>query len=508
MHLTELLTRLPDARPLDPGDPEILGVDCDSRLVRAGHLFAAVRGARTDGRRFLPAAAAAGAVAALVDDERCAPLEGFVRVLVDDVEASLGKAAAAFWGDPSEKLLLVGITGTNGKTTTSYLLQHLLEAAGRVTGRFGTVSYAFPSGEEPASLTTPDAPTLQRALARLVTEKAQAAVIEVSSHALDRRRVEGCRFACTVFTNLTQDHLDHHGTLEAYFEAKRLLFTQYRGTAPAVVNVDDPWGKKLAAQLQGNVCTYGLRGGDVRLAVRALGPAGFEATLFHPGPGGRSGVPVQAPLAGEFNVQNAAAALAAAWTLGLDLNAAAHALSHAPQVPGRLEGVANDQGLGVFVDYAHTPDALERVLDAVRGFTPGRVVCVFGCGGDRDRGKRPLMARAAAERCHGLVLTADNSRSENTEAILDDVEGGLPPSWTRVAPFSLPPGVGGNVYARVPDRALAIAQALAGVSPGDTVVLAGKGHERTQTLGTVVAPFDDREEARSALAARAAKGTA
>ncbi len=491
MHLSELLRDLPGARPLDAGDPRIAGVACDSRAVGAGFLFAAVRGARSDGHDYLEAAAARGAAACLVEEAR--PAGGAVRVLVPDGEGALGRAAGAFWGHPSRRLRLVGITGTNGKTTTSYLVQHLLQAAGVVTGRLGTVSYAYPTGEEPAPLTTPDAPTLQAALARMHREGAGAAVMEVSSHALHRQRVAGCAFACAVFTNLTQDHLDYHGTLEAYFEAKSLLFARYRGEAPAVVNGEDPWGRRLLETLGGRVVSYGLHVGDVRVEVGELTAEGLVGTLHFPG--GRT--PLRVPLAGEFNARNVAAALATVWALGHDPEAAARALEQAPQVPGRLEAIPNARGLAVYVDYAHTPDALERLFEAVAPLTRGRLLAVFGCGGDRDRGKRPAMARAAARWCDGAVLTADNSRSEATDAILDEIEAGVPGDWRRVPGAEL--AQESFAYARVPDRREAIRIALAAARPGDTVVIAGKGHEGTQTLGTVVAPFDDRAEARAAL---------
>lgn len=494
MHLSRLLAELPDAKILDPGDPEVSGVVCDSRAAGPGALFAAVRGVRSDGHDYLEAAARAGATACLVEDER--PAFGLVRVLVPDVEAALGRAASAFWDHPSRRLTLVGITGTNGKTTTSYLVQHLLASAGVPTGRLGTVSYAFPSGEEPAPLTTPDAPTLQAALARMAREGARAAALEVSSHALHRKRVEGCTFGCAVFTNLTQDHLDYHGAMEAYFEAKSLLFARYRGGAPAVVNAEDPWGRRLLETLGGRVVTYGLHAGEVRVEAAELTAAGLRGHVHTPD--GR--FPLTLPLAGEFNARNAAAALATARALGLDVGAAAEALGRAPQVPGRLEAIPNPFGVAVYVDYAHTPDALDRVLEALAPLTRGRLLAVFGCGGDRDRGKRPFMAQAAARWCDALVLTADNSRSEATDAILDEIEGGVPPGWRPVSPADL--AAESFSYVRLPDRGEAIRAALAAAREGDTVVIAGKGHEATQTLAGRVTPFDDRAEARAALAER------
>ena len=495
MKLSELLREIPGASPLDPGDPEISAVVCDSRAAAPGRLFVAVKGAKADGHVFLGAAAAKGAAACLV--ERSVPAAGMVRVLVADAEAALGLAAAAVSGHPCRGLTLVGITGTNGKTTTAYLVEHLLRSAGMTVGRLGTVSYSYPHGEEPAPLTTPDAPTLQAALARMLREGAGAVAMEVSSHALHRKRVEGCTFACAVFTNLTQDHLDYHGAMEAYFEAKSLLFTRYRDGAPAVVNGEDPWGRRLLETLPGKVVSYGLRTGDVRVEVRELTARGMTGTLFYPG----GEAPLTLALAGDFNAQNAAAALAAAWALGLNMDDAARALANAPQVPGRLEAVPNRLGISVYVDYAHTPDALDRALATVAPLTRGRLLCVFGCGGDRDRGKRPFMAEAAARWCDAVVLTADNSRSEATEAILDEIEAGMPKDWKIGEPMDL--GKGSFLYARIPDRGEAIRAAVAAAGAGCTVVIAGKGHETSQTIGGVKTHFDDREQARLALSLRA-----
>ncbi len=495
MKLSELIQELPDARRLDPGDPEVTGVTCDSRRVAPGHLFAAIPGTRSDGHRFVGAAARAGARACLLG--RAVPAPGAVRVLTDDPERALGRVASAFWGHPSRRLRVVGITGTNGKTTTAYLLQHLLGAAGLPCGRIGTVGYAFPSGEEPASLTTPDAPALQQALGRMVSEGAEAVVMEVSSHALDRQRVEGCRFACTAFTNLSQDHLDYHGTMEEYFRAKALLFLRYAPDAPAVVSAEDPWGGRLARELGDRAVTYGTRQGVVQVRVDRMGPSGSRGRVRWPG----GEAPLRIPLPGAFNARNAACALAVVLALGLDVGAAAEALAGAPAVPGRMEAIPSRLGFAVYVDYAHTPDALDRMLEAVGAITPGRVITVFGCGGDRDRGKRPLMGAAAARRSHALVLTADNSRSEPTERILDEIEAGLPGGWARAdRPGDL--ARSDRAYARVPDRAEAIRWAVAAAGPGDAVVVAGKGHEATQTLGDRVLPFDDRRVAAAALAER------
>ncbi len=485
------------AEPLDPGDPEVTGVVCDSRAVRPGYLFAAVRGARADGHAHLERAAQAGAVACLV--ERGEAAGGVVRVRVADSERALGQVSSAFWGHPSRRLRLVGITGTNGKTTTAYLVQHLLSEGGVRCGRLGTVSYAFPSGEDPAPLTTPDAPALQAALARMVAERAEAVVMEVSSHALVRQRVEGCAFACAAFTNLTQDHLDYHGDMDSYFEGKRLLFRRYAPTSPAVVNADDPYGTRLLAEVGPRAIGYGLCQGDLRVNVESLSAQGCRGHVEHAG----DRFPLEFPLAGDYNALNAACALAVVAALGLPLGPAVAALARCPQVPGRLEAVPDASGVFVFVDYAHTPDALDGVLRCIRGFSTGKVVCVFGCGGDRDRGKRPRMARAAARWADGIVLTADNSRSEPTEAILAEIEAGMPEGWVRTGAVG-ELRAGSRRYAVVADRARAIRAAVAAAQPGDTVLIAGKGHETTQTAGGTVSPFDDRVEARAALAERAA----
>jgi UDP-N-acetylmuramoyl-L-alanyl-D-glutamate--2,6-diaminopimelate ligase len=496
VRLSKLLAGIA-AEPLDPGDPEVTGVVCDSRAVRPGYLFAAIRGARADGHAHLERAAKDGAVAGLV--ERPEAGAGMVRVRVPDSEHALGRVSSAFWGNPSRRLRLVGITGTNGKTTTAYLVQHLLSAAGMLCGRLGTVSYSFPSGEQPAPLTTPDAPSLQAALARMVAEQAAAVVMEVSSHALVRQRVEGCCFACAAFTNLTQDHLDYHGDMESYFEGKRLLFRRYAPTSPAVVNADDAYARRLLAEIGPRAVSYGLEQGDLRVHVESLSARGCRGQVEHAG----SRLPLELPLAGDYNASNAACALAVVVALGLPLGPAVAALARCPQVPGRLEAVPDASGVFVFVDYAHTPDALDGVLRCIRGFSEGKVVCVFGCGGDRDRGKRPRMARAAAQWADGIVLTADNSRSEPTEAILAEIEAGMPEGWLRTGSVA-ELRAGARRYAVVADRARAIRAAVAAAQPGDTVLIAGKGHETTQTIGGTVTPFDDRIEARAALAERAA----
>ncbi len=493
MKLTAIVEQIPNVLAAPKGDAEITGVVCDSRAAQAGSLFVAVRGVKADGHDYLESAARAGSSACVVE-KRDAETFGMQKIVVEDAECALGWASTALWGHPSRALTLVGITGTNGKTTVSYMVQHLLTSAGVVTGRLGTVDYDYPTGSEPAPLTTPDAPKLQEALSRMVSEGAGAAVAEISSHALSRKRVEGCSFACAVFTNLSQDHLDYHGTMRDYFEAKKLLFTAHPRIVEAVVNVDDPWGVELAAELGGPVVTFGLNGGDVRVEVLEQTSGTIRATLHFPG----GSAPLSIPTTGTFNASNAAAALATGWALGLDIRSAAKALGKLPQIPGRLEALQNDHGLGAYVDFAHTPDALERVLETVRQITEGRLICVFGCGGDRDRTKRPLMGKAAGKHCDIVVVTADNSRSEETGRIMDDIQAGFKGDRLQVEPRA--GRLTENCYTRQRDRREAIRLAVAAAKPGDCLVIAGKGHETTMTAGGRVTHFDDREELALALA--------
>jgi UDP-N-acetylmuramoyl-L-alanyl-D-glutamate--2,6-diaminopimelate ligase len=496
LKLSAITAQLPGVIKGPVSDPEITGVACDSRQVQRGSLFAAISGERTDGHNFLQNAAERGAAACIVERED-ADTFGMARILVEDPEEALGWAASAFFGHPSRSLTLVGITGTNGKTTTAHLIQHILREAGISAGRMGTVGNSYPSGaEENSPLTTPDAPALQAILARMVREGAQAVVAEISSHALMRKRTAGCSFACTVFTNLTQDHLDFHGSMEEYFQAKKMLFTDYPRLVEAVVNVDDPWGRMLASELGGHVVTFGLESGDIRFEATSYEAGGIKGTIVYPGGEER----ISLPLTGAFNAQNSSAALGVAWALGLDFKKAVRALENAPQTPGRLEKVENSLGIGVYVDYAHTPDALARVLESVRPLTRGRLFCVFGCGGDRDKAKRPLMAKAAAEWADIVVLTADNSRSEETSLILDSIESGIPPDWRKVSSGDLLSGC--REYARIEDREEAIGWAVKAAVPGDIVIVAGKGHETYQIFRDRTDRFDDREKALDFLSQR------
>jgi UDP-N-acetylmuramoyl-L-alanyl-D-glutamate--2,6-diaminopimelate ligase len=457
---------------------EVSGLAYSSGSVSAGTLFFCVPGFKSDGHDFAADAVERGAVALVCER----PLEvGVPEVVVDDVRATMGPLAARFHGDPTAELQVVGITGTNGKTTTAFLVRDLLEADGVPTGLLGTVKQVVGGVEEPVVHTTPEAIDLQATFRRMVDGGDAACVMEVSSHALELGRAAGIHFACRVFTNLTQDHLDFHDDMEAYYLAKRRLFD---GPGPAVVNVDDEYGRRLADGLDGPT-TYAIdspadyRAHDVRFDV-----TGARFTVDTPeGP-----LELATRLPGLFNVSNALAALAIARTLGVDPETCRTALAEAGRVPGRLEPIEEGQRFAVFVDFAHTPDSLDNVLRAARALTEGRLHVVFGAGGDRDRAKRPLMGEAAAARADRVIVTSDNPRSEDPDAIIEEVLAGAGPDVERE-----------------PDRRKAIALAVETAGPGDVVVIAGKGHEQGQELeGGRKQPFDDREVARAALRALAA----
>jgi UDP-N-acetylmuramoyl-L-alanyl-D-glutamate--2,6-diaminopimelate ligase len=457
----------------------------DSRRIEPGDLFVARGGARFDGNAFVEDAVRRGAMAALVASDAAVPSLSIPTIRVDDIRVAVGLAAEAVHGHPSRRLSVVGITGTNGKTTTAWLVQHALESAGAPTARLGTLGYSFRSDVVDESLTTPEADEVSRYAARAVARGASHLVMEVSSHALAQARVDALTFAVAAFTNLTQDHLDYHRSMEAYAEAKARLFTHLRPRA-SVVYVDDPFGEKLAAQSTGTVLTVGKGSAcNVRAENVVLDASGIRANVHFP-----SGeAPLVSRLVGAHNLDNLLVTLGIVEALGLDVRRAAEGLSAVPPVPGRLErcdSPADD--LTVLVDYAHTPDALTRVLAAVRRLGPGKVHCVFGCGGDRDPGKRPKMGAAVGAGADRATITNDNPRSEDPRLIADAIEGGL--------------RLSGIVYDVELDRARAIEKAIVGAAAGDVILLAGKGHEPYQIIGSDKRAFDDRDEARRALEKR------
>ncbi len=459
---------------------EVTGVTLDSRSVEPGDLYAALPGTQVHGASFVSAAAAAGAVAVLSDEE--ATVAGLPLLACEDPRAVLGELAAEVYGRPADALLMLGVTGTDGKTTLTYLLEAGLAGAQRTTGVIGTVETRL-AGEVVASVrTTPEATDLHALLAVARQRGVQAVAMEVSSHALVQHRVDGVRYAAGVFTGLSQDHLDFHGGMDRYFAAKALLFAPARcGTA--VICTDGPWGQRLVELVRVPLVTYSVEGdaradwsaaevvADARGSrFRALGPAGEDVAM-------------SVALPGSFNVANALGALATLVAVGLTPETAAAGIASAAGVPGRLERVEAGQPFTALVDYAHTPDAVARVLGALRPLTPGRLVVVLGAGGDRDAGKRPAMARAAVAGADLAVLTSDNPRSEDPLAILAAMTGGLT-----------------GAYVVEPDRRAAIAEAAAGLGRGDTLLVAGKGHETGQEVAGVVHPFDDRAVLREVLA--------
>ena len=492
MKLRELLADTEVAEIAGDGEVEITGLAYDSGQLSPGALFFCVPGTRSDGHDFAPAAIDAGAAALVVERRLDVPV---TQVLVGDARAAMAPLAVRFWGDPTASLRVAGVTGTNGKTTTAFLIRHLLEAQGIQTGLLGTVKRVVGGAEEEVERTTPEAIDLQQTFRRMLDAGDRACAMEVSSHALALQRTWGMRLAVAVFTNLTQDHLDFHSDMEDYFQAKRGLFIggqRAAGGEAAAVNQDDPYGARLAAELREAAArpllTFSASGDDS--ADFRAADVNFDASGCRfrcRGPDGE--VAVRTPLPGDFNVENALAAIAACHLLGVPAAAAAGALADAGRVPGRFEPVDEGQPFSVVVDYAHTPASLENALRAARRLTAGRVIVVFGCGGDRDREKRPLMGDVAARLANTCVVTSDNPRSEEPGAIIAEILTGIPHEVH----------VRGEIEVE-PDRGAAIALALGTAEAGDTVLIAGKGHEQGQEFeGGRKIPFDDRAVAREEL---------
>jgi UDP-N-acetylmuramoyl-L-alanyl-D-glutamate--2,6-diaminopimelate ligase len=478
--LMELLSVLPEADLSRARlDPEVAGVRHDSRQVAAGDVFVAIRGETADGYDHAGQAIARGAAA--VVSNRPAPAgtpESVAWIVVENPRRALALLAARRLDNPAEKLVLAAVTGTNGKTTTTLLLEAVLAARHGQAGFLGTVAYRTGRRELPAPRTTPEAPALQELLAEMAGAGVPAAAIEVSSHALALERVAGCRFDVAVFTNLTRDHLDFHGDMESYYREKKRLFAMRKPGAMAVVNVDDAFGRRLASEITAPVETYSATGrseADVRAAAARCDMTGIAFEVAHPGGKFR----VVSPLLGRFNVENLLAAAASGLALGMPPERIAAALGSVRRVPGRLEPVEAGQPYNILVDYAHTPDALERLLAAVRELTDRKIILVFGCGGDRDKGKRTPMGEIAGRLSDIPIATSDNPRSEDPEAILSEVEKGLAAS-------------GATKYLKIADRREAIRTAIGLANPGTVVVIAGKGHETTQVIGNKELPFDDR----------------
>ena len=475
MKLRDLLRDVPVRQMSGDLDVDVSMVTADSRLVKKGALFVAISGFKQDGGQFIGQAINKGAVAVVA--------EGGGQIVVDDARAALAMIAANFYGRPADKLSLVGVTGTSGKTTTTKMIESIFDAAGAPVGLIGTIEYRAGDERLVADRTTPDAVVLQEWFAKMVDAGVHHAVMEVSSHALALKRTYGIHFAAAVFTNLSQDHFDFHKDFEDYFAAKRILFDQIdRSRRTAVVNIDDEYGRRLAKELGEAVLSFG-KAGDVRPADGfVIDVRGLHGRVITPS----GDVRLESTLLGAPNLSNWLAAIGAAISVGISTGAIEDGIRKLDAVRGRFETVPVDGGPTVIVDYAHKPDALEKLLHAVRDLAKGkRVVVLFGCGGDRDRDKRPKMGEIATRLADQTILTSDNPRSEKPDAILDEIEKGAR-----------------GKYVRITDRRQAIARAIEDASDDDVIVIAGKGHETYQVTGDHIAHFDDREEAEIALKKR------
>jgi len=471
MKIKDLLKKIPVKKVSGPLDTEITGIFYDSRQVRSGGLFVAFPGQQTDGTKYIGEALKRGA-RVIVSQYPSDSETGVVYIYVENARKTLGLLANAFYGNLSEKLQVVGVTGTNGKTTVSHLLRDLLQASGHQTGLLGTVAYEIGDHKIPAKRTTPEAPEIHNFFQKMVYENCDHAVMEVSSHALDLYRVHGIDFSLVIFTNLTQDHLDYHKNMDEYFAVKAKLFTP---NTPAVVNADDAWGKQLIKKIKNKsvLYTYGFQlDADVRAFDEKLDEHGSIFTVQTPW--GTATAKIK--LLGRFNIYNALAALTAGGMLGLNLNQMIQSLAQISAIPGRLQRVPSRKKYHIFIDYAHTDDALRNVLKTLREICTGRLIVVFGCGGDRDRKKRKLMGQVANEWADHIIVTSDNPRKEEPEEIIAEILEGIP----HLEKVDV-----------VVDRREAIRTGLANLKKRDILLIAGKGHETYQELKDTIIPFND-----------------
>jgi UDP-N-acetylmuramoyl-L-alanyl-D-glutamate--2,6-diaminopimelate ligase len=488
MQLSQLVETLPSATVEGPLDREVAGITYDSRRVTPGMVFVAIPGQRLDGHEFIGAAVERGASAVICERNRLVPGRT-TKIKVADVREAMACAARSFYQDPGAKLKVIGVTGTNGKTTVAFMIKAILEAAGLKTGLIGTVRYEIGDRVIPAQRTTPESLEVQQMMSQMLKADCQACVMEVSSHALDQKRVHGVEFDVGIFTNLTRDHLDYHGTMENYFAAKKKLFATLEGgtkRGAAVINIDDSFGARLAQATKVQVkLTYGLEKAALLRATRIeLNEDGSRFVMETPD----RKFAVRLPLIGRHNIFNALAAVGACLVLNVEVVKIQAALNALSPVPGRLEAVSAGQPFSVFVDYAHTDDALKNVLLTLREITKGRVLVAFGCGGNRDAGKRAKMGKIAAELADYTLITSDNPRKEDPAKIAAQIVEGHRSLRSESPAVEL-------------DRRRAIEQIIGGAQPGDSVLIAGKGHETYQEFDDTVVPFDDRVHAREALEA-------
>ncbi len=485
MKLKDVLAGVPRLALNGNETEDIQGIAYSSKNVQPGFMFTALKGAKADGHEFIEEALRRGAVAVLSD--RAKP-EDFTQtwIQVSDTREALALSSANFYSHPSQKMKVIGITGTKGKTTITYILEEILKKSCLVPGVIGTISYRGPKMTVPAERTTPEAPDIQRILCEMLDHGVTHCIMEVSSHALDLKRVMGIAFDIVAFVNLSGDHLDYHQTMEKYFEAKKRLFFLTNEKRMAVVNGDDPWGKKLLSQLSTEAITFGIEpGAMVQGENFALNEKGIEASVKYP----EGQLSISSSLLGKPNLYNILASVAVALTLDLPSSAIKEGIASLLGVPGRFEKIENSLGLHIFVDYAHTDDALKNLLETVRELNPKRIILVFGAGGDRDKTKRPRMGEAAGTLSDWTIITSDNPRSEEPLAIISDIEKGMQKTGTQN-------------YQIIPDRREAIAHALSLGEKGDYILVAGKGHEDYQIIKDKITHFDDAEVIREILQAK------
>ena len=473
-------------------DAEVSGVTADSRKVSQGTVFVAIKGGKSDGAGFAFEAMKNGAVAIVSEKE--APETGVPLIIVSDAREAVGRLSSVFFGAPSEKLTMAGVTGTNGKTTVTYLIESIFRAAGYRPGLIGTVSYRHGAKTIEAKYTTPEAEDLQKLLSDMLSSGVTHCVMEVSSHSIEQKRISGCRYDARVFTNLTPEHLDYHGTMEGYFAAKRKFFSHdyAKKGAASVVNIDDKWGAMLCKEAE-NPLGYSIaEKTDIYPKEYSITSGGIKAVLATP----KGDVYVNSPFIGEHNLQNIMAAAGAGAALDMPVEAIENGINSLKAVPGRLESVSPGSGITAYVDYAHTPDALERVLKVFNNLPhAGRIITVFGCGGNRDRTKRPVMGEIAVRLSHLTIVTSDNPRNEDPLEIIKEIESGI----RGVKKYTDNEKVIEKGYMAVPDRGEAILKAVEAAEKGDTILVAGKGHEDYQIIGDTRLHFDDREALRNIL---------
>lgn len=496
MQLSEFLKNCPVVRLNGSDSVTITGMCLDSRQVRPGFVFFALAGQQLDGHAFVGDAIANGAVA-VVSERECVLPQEVPGAIVDNSRLALARAAQNFYGDPTRDMAVVGITGTNGKTTICYLLEAILAHAGLKPAVLGTINYRYGEQSMPAPHTTPEAPDLMGRIATFRERGARSVAMEVSSHALDQFRADGIHFQVGVFTNLTPEHLDYHQDMERYFHSKSRLFSELldQEGSRSVINIDDPYGVRLAALLPDSLTCGQQEKADIRPISLTANLEGIHGRIMTPA----GEIQIASGLLGEYNVENLLCTVGAAFALDLPLSTIERGLATAPSVPGRLERISNERGAVILVDYAHSSDALKRVLEALKALQPRRLLTVFGCGGDRDRSKRPVMGEVAARFSDIAIATSDNPRTEDPAAILTDVVNGLsrvhPQEWS----VSQAKAGQGSGYLVISERREAIRFAVSLLQAGDMLLVAGKGHEDYQILGTRKIHFDDREEIRAAL---------